>query len=269
VQPTSVLLLYQIAFVVITNTIMNIAAYFDRINYQGPTDPTIETLCALHQAHMLAVPFENLDIPLKRPIVLDEELLFDKIINRRRGGFCYELNGLFSALLRELGFNVQRLSARVANTEGGFGMEFDHMTLLVQHEECLLADVGFGDSFIEPLRLNERGEQIQKLGRYRIVDEHDHLAYLRREKTGWMMQYIFTLMPYTLADFRDACYWAQTSPLSSFTQRRICSLATPFGRITLSDMKLIITSNGRRQEHEVESESQYYDILQERFRIVL
>jgi N-hydroxyarylamine O-acetyltransferase len=248
---------------------MDIKAYFDRINYQGPTDPTRETLCALHRAHMLAVPFENLDIPLKRPIVLDEGLLFDKIVNRRRGGFCYELNGLFSALLREMGFNVQRLSARVATAEGGFGMEFDHMTLLVQHEEHWLADVGFGESFIEPLRLDERGEQIQEPGRYRIVDDREHLTYLRREKTGWMAQYIFTLKPYTLADFRDACYWTQTSPLSSFTQRRICSLATPIGRITLSDMKLIITTNGSRQEREVESEAQYYDILQERFGIVL
>ncbi len=93
---------------------MDVAAYLDRINYHGSTDPILETLCALHRAHMLAVPFENLDIPLKRPIVLDQELLFDKLVNRRRGGFCYELNALFSALLREMGFNVQRLSARVA-----------------------------------------------------------------------------------------------------------------------------------------------------------
>lgn len=248
---------------------MDVKAYFDRINYMGSTDPILETLCALQQAHMLAVPFENLDIPLKRPIVLDEELLFDKIVNRRRGGFCYELNGLFSALLREMGFNVQRLSARVANAEGRLGMEFGHMTLLVQYEERLLADVGFGESFIEPLRLDERGEQVQKPGRYRIVDDHEHLTYLRREKTGWIAQYIFTLTPYSLADFQGACYWTQTSPLSSFTQRRICSLATPDGRITLSDTRWIITSNGCRQEREVESEAEYHDILRDRFGIVL
>ncbi len=248
---------------------MDAKAYFDRIGYRGSTDPTLETLCALHRAHMLTVPFENLDIPLKRPIVLDEELLFDKIVHRRRGGFCYELNGLFSALLREVGFNVQRLSARVANAEGGFGMEFDHMTLLVQDDEPLLADVGFGDSFIEPLRLDERGEQIQEPNRYRIVDDHEHFIYLRQKKTGWTAQYIFTLKPCTLADFHGACYWTQTSPLSSFTQRRICSLATPDGRITLSDMRLIITSNGSRQEREVEGEVEYHDILRERFGIVL
>src|SRR5512142_614057 len=114
---------------------MDVKTYLARIYYHGSVDPTLETLCALHRAHMQAVPFENLDIPLKRPIVLDEELLFDKIVNRRRGGFCYELNGLFSALLRKMGFNVRRLSARTANAGGGFGMEFGHMTLLVQDEE--------------------------------------------------------------------------------------------------------------------------------------
>jgi N-hydroxyarylamine O-acetyltransferase len=253
---------------------IDVKAYFDRINYQGSTDPTLETLCVLHRAHMLAVPFENLDIPLKQLIVLDEELLFDKIVNRRRGGFCYELNGLFSALLREMGFYIQRLSAQVANAEGEFGMELGHMTLLVQHEERWLADVGFGDSFIEPLRLDERGEQVQEQGRYRIaddriVDDHEHLTYLWQEEKGWKAQYIFKLKPYTLADFQDACDWTQTSPLSSFTQRRICSLAIPNGRITLSDMRWIVTTNGNRQERELESEAEYHAILRERFGIVV
>lgn len=251
----------------VTKAKMDIKAYFDRINYKGSTDLTLKTLFALHRAHMLAVPFENLDIPLKRPILLDEELLFDKIVARRRGGFCYELNGLFSALLRDMGFNIHLLSARVANAEGGFGMEFDHMTILVQHEERMLVDVGFGDSFVEPLQLDEHEVQIQGPGKYRIVDENEHLTYLRREKAGWVKQYIFTLQPYTLADFNDACYWAQTSPFSSFTQRRVCSLATPDGRITLSDMRLIITSNGNRQECEVENKVEYHDILREHFGI--
>jgi N-hydroxyarylamine O-acetyltransferase len=248
---------------------MDVKAYFDRIGYRGSADPTPETLCALQRAHMLAVPFENLDIPLKRPIVLDEERLFDKIVSRRRGGFCYELNSLFSALLREMGFNVQRLSARVANAEGGVGKEFDHMTLLVQDKERWVADVGFGDSFIEPLHLDERREQVQGAGRYRIVEDQEHLNYLRREETGWILQYTFRLTPYTLADFGDACFWTQTSPLSSFTQRRICSLATPNGRITLSDSRLIISTNGSRQERQVASEAEYHDILRERFQIVL
>src|SRR5262245_34969656 len=117
---------------------MEIQAYLDRINYHGPREPTAEALRALHRAHMLAVPFENLDIRLGRPIVLGEAALYDKIVRRRRGGFCHELNGLFATLLRELGFDVTMLSARVARVAGGFGPEFDHLTLLVQSRWSLV-----------------------------------------------------------------------------------------------------------------------------------
>src|SRR5262245_30849131 len=114
---------------------MNIQAYLDRIDYHGPLDPTAETLRALHIAHLLAVPFENLNIGLGWPIVLDQAALFEKIVLRRRGGFCYELNGLFAALLRALGFDVTLLSAGVARATGGFGPEFDHLTLQVTSGE--------------------------------------------------------------------------------------------------------------------------------------
>lgn len=248
---------------------MDIEAYLKRIHYQGLLDPTSDTLRALHRAYMYSVPFENLDIPLGRRIVLDEAYLYDKIVKHRRGGFCYELNGLFSALLREMGFQVQRLSARVANREGGFGMEFDHMTLLVQLEERWLADVGFGDSFHEPLRLDEHGSQVQEQGTYRISDEGSHLALLRKEDSLWKAQYIFTLQPHKLSDFSEACLFHQTSPESHFTQGSVCSRATPEGRITLRNMRLIITSNGRRTEQVLEGEASYQGMLREQFRIVL
>src|SRR5215212_1339106 len=111
---------------------MDLQAYLQRINYRGGRAPTAATLRDLHRAHLLAVPFENLDIHLGRPILLGQDALFDKIVRRRRGGFCYELNGLFAGLLRELGFEVTLLAAGVARADGGFGPEFDHLTLLVQ-----------------------------------------------------------------------------------------------------------------------------------------
>ena len=110
---------------------MNIKAYLERINYHGPLAPTAETLRELQVAHLLAVPFENLSIHAKEPIVLEDQALFTKIVERKRGGFCYEANGLFAALLRELGFDVVMLSAGVANAEGSFGPDFDHMALMV------------------------------------------------------------------------------------------------------------------------------------------
>src|SRR5215475_5423928 len=140
---------------------VNIAAYLDRINYHGPLAPTAETLRDLQVAHLLTVPFENLSIHARQPIVLDDNALFEKIVKTRRCGFCYEANGLFAALLRSLGFDVAMLSARVANAEGEFGPDFDHMALMVSIDERWLVDVGFGDSFHTPLLIDKRDEQRQ------------------------------------------------------------------------------------------------------------
>ncbi|MDQ5838794.1 MAG: arylamine N-acetyltransferase, partial [Acidobacteriota bacterium] len=121
---------------------MDVASYLRRINCGGPLAPTAETLRRLHVAHLLSVPFENLSIHWGEPVALDDEVLFEKIVVRRRGGFCYELNGRFSALLRSLGFDVAMLSARVAGAGGDFGPEFDHMALLITLRERYLVDVG-------------------------------------------------------------------------------------------------------------------------------
>src|SRR3954468_6333227 len=147
---------------------MNVAAYLERIGYQGPRAPTAETLRRLHLAHLYAVPFENLSIHWGEPIELDDEALFEKIVVRRRGGFCYELNGLFAALLRALGFDVAMLSAGVGGSAGEFSPEFDHMALLITLGERWLVDVGFGDSFREPLRLETREDQAEGRLAYRI-----------------------------------------------------------------------------------------------------
>ncbi|RIK80638.1 acetyltransferase [candidate division KSB1 bacterium] len=227
---------------------MDIDAYLKRLNYDGPRTRTLETLQALHQAHLLAVPFENLDIHLGRPIALEEEALYDKIVRQRRGGFCYE---------------------RVMEN-GKFGPEFDHLTLLVPLEERWLADVGFGDSFREPLRLEESGEQIQYGVAYRLRNADELWTLDRRfSDQAWEPQYRFTLQPRQLTDFAGMCRYHQTSPASHFTQKRICSRATPEGRVTLSDMRLIITASGQRQETVLQDEEEYRHALEEHFGIDL
>src|SRR5258708_24874467 len=144
---------------------MEIDAYLRRIRYAGETEPSQNTLRSLHRSHMFAVPFENLDISLGRKIICEENRFLHKIVDERRGGFCYEMNGAFAALLRELGFQVTLLSARVSEGDGRNGPEFDHMALRVElDEEDWLADVGFGDSFVEPLRL-EPGLEQEQFGR--------------------------------------------------------------------------------------------------------
>jgi N-hydroxyarylamine O-acetyltransferase len=220
-------------------------------------------------AHLLAVPFENLSIHSGEPIVLEDGALFDKVVRRRRGGFCYELNGLFACLLRALGFDVTMLSAGVANREGKFGPDFDHMALLVRLSERWLADVGFGDSFREPLLLDERAEQIEGQRAYRIDDAgSDGLTLQQRGEGGaWEAQYRFRLEPHVYADYAGMCHHHQTSPESHFTQRRLCSLATPDGRLTLSNMRLITTRGGERQERELADEREHAEALHRHFGI--
>lgn len=252
---------------------MNVRTYLERINYTGPLVPTTETLRQLQVAHLLAVPFENLSIHAREPIVIEDEALFRKIINRRRGGFCYELNGLFAALLRALGFEVAMLSAQVANAEGNFSRDFDHMALMVPIDERWLVDVGFGDSFVEPLLLDSRDSQVQGDRAYRVVVDGERLVVMQRDDVDtseeWKPQYRFALKPYQYSDYTEMCEYHQTSPLSHFTKARICSRLTPRGRITLSEMRFITTEGGERRERPVASQEEYADILREHFGIVM
>jgi N-hydroxyarylamine O-acetyltransferase len=249
---------------------MDVKAYLERINYSGPLTPDAETLRGLHVAHLQSVPFENLSIHASEPIVLEDDALFAKIVGRGRGGFCYEANGLFASLLRALGFEVAMLSAEVANDEGGFSQPFDHMTLLVTLEQRWLADVGFGDSFVEPLPLDDDGEQVQGRHSYRVRHDDGYLVMQRRDAGGgeWKAQYRFTLRPHDYEDYAERCRYQQTSPDSHFTKSRICSLATLDGRLTLSGMRFIETdANGERRERLLLNEEEYADVLREQFGI--
>jgi N-hydroxyarylamine O-acetyltransferase len=252
--------------------------YLKRIHYQDSLEPTLQTLQALHEAHMLTVPFENLSIHYGQPIILQEDLLFNKIVYRRRGGFCYELNGLFAWLLTQLGFHVTLLSAEVAGDDGTFSPEFDHLTLLIHHlsGSDWLADVGFGDSFRQPLRFEAELEQDGADGKaYRLQKKYDgqtqrdYWVMQQFNDATWQPQYRFTLQPHTLADFTERCIYQQTSPESHFTQKRICSLATPTGRITLSDLRQITTIHGVQKEQVLASEEEYIATLAEQFGIAL
>ena len=245
---------------------IDVSRYLDRIGYGGSRVPTLETLRQIHLAHLQTVPFENLSVRRHEPIALDAEKLFEKIVLRRRGGFCYELNGLFTALLEAVGFRVARLAGRV----GVDGIPFDHMALRVELEEPWLADVGFGDSFLLPLRLDARGPQEGGCGRrYRIDAVEGGLLLLREEPQGWQRQYLFTLERWPLSAFEDGCRYHRTSPDSHFTRNTVVSRATATGRITLSARRLIVTSLGKRTETELPDDAAVSRILSEEFGISL
>ena len=246
---------------------VDVEPYLRRIEYHGSLKPTARTLRELHRAHLLAVPFENLDILVGRPIILDEEKVIRKIVEERRGGVCYELNGAFCALLRALGFKVSMLSAGVARDDGSFDPPFDHLALLVGLEDRWLADVGFGDLFREPLLLDERSEQVQKEGAYRLLEAGEHVILQRSEGDLWKPQYRFTLEPHDFAEFADMCHYHQTSPESPFTQRRTCSRATLDGRITITETRLITTIGQEKHELDLPSEAEWFAALRQHFGI--
>ena len=168
---------------------VDLDSYLARIGYAGPRAPTPAVLREVHLAHLRTVPFENLSVRRGEAIVLEESALFEKIVRRRRGGFCYELNGLFAALLEALGFRVARLAGRVAAD----GIPFDHLALRVDLDEPWLADVGFGDSFLTPLRLSSREPQEGGGGRrYRIAEIDGGLLLARERELAWERRYAFT-----------------------------------------------------------------------------
>jgi len=272
------------------STTLDPQGYLERIRFPArghdALEPSLSLLRDLHEAHMLAIPFENLSIHYGQPIVLRDDALFDKIVTRRRGGFCYELNGLFAWLLRHLEYEVALLSAEVAGSGGSFSAPFDHLALRVHQVDGAdwLCDVGFGDSYRRPLRFEPHSEQDGGDGHtYRMYEsdmradgEHGQPArryWLVEQRTdmrsAWEPVYRFTLQPHALSDFAARCHYHQTSPESHFTRKRICSLALPDGRISLSDLRLITTRDGIRQERELASEEEYRAVLAERFGVAL
>ncbi len=249
---------------------MDVKDYLRRIGVETPSGPTAKVLRRLHFAHLLAVPFENLDIHRGRAIVLDQERILKKVVCDRRGGFCYELNAAFRWLLNELGYRVHFLSAEVARPEGGFGIPFDHMALQVETENDLwLADVGFGDSFLYPLRLVEGDLHEELEFRYRLIrqDAYWQLERASRDGGGFEAQYRFTTAPRRLSDFRGACEYHQTSPDSTFTQKVVVTRALDDGRVTLTKDRLILRRERTRSETPLADERAWLEVLERDFAI--
>lgn len=244
--------------------------YLERIHCAGPIPPTLDTLRRLHRQHLLHIPFENLDIHLRRPLTLDENGLFDKIVRRGRGGFCYELNTLFAVLLEDVGFRVDRLSARVMGEDEQLGPEFDHMALIVHLDSRWLVDVGFGDSFVDPVDLDREGTHVEGETEYRVSSSDGDLVLEQRiPPQPWRVQYSFTTTPRRVEEFVPMCRFHESSPESPFPRKRLCTKATPWGRITLSDLHWIETASSHREERELKNEAEFEEILRDRFGIDL
>ena len=248
---------------------MNFVEYLNRIGHSNKdlrTDAT--TLSSLQRSHLLAVPFENLDIHWNRPIVLDPELFYKKIVGDGRGGFCYELNGVFNELLRHVGFQTRLISARVFNGSA-HGPEFDHAAIIVTiGGEEHLADVGFGAFSAEPLRFVLDEEQYDANGAFVIRHREDgYFEVMKRDDGVWRSEYIFRNEERMLPEFEEMCNFQQYAPESHFRKGKLCSIMTPDGRKTLTESSFIVTSNGTKSESGLASDDEFYEILNREFGI--
>jgi len=254
------------------------STYLRRLGFDRPPPVDADGLRALHLAHLRTFPFENLDIGLGRPILLDGEAILAKLLDQGRGGYCYELNSAFGSLLASLGFDVELLEARVYGSAGPqgeaeLGIRFDHACLQVRFDESgdgggggdRLADVGFGSCFWEPIRLEDGVDQVDPTGTYRLAASVDGWLDLERDGTP---QYRLSRTPRVLADFADGNHHQQTSPSSPFTKNTVCSLATADGRITVRGLQLIETTGDDRTESTIPPD-RLGTVLSERFGIEL
>jgi len=248
---------------------MDISEYLKRINYSGEITTNIDVLNRLQFSHLITVPFENIDIQCKAIIELENS--YNKIVNNKRGGFCYELNYSFYQLLKEIGFEVKMISARVFSNENNeFGPEYDHMALIttIQTKEYLV-DVGFGEFSLYPLALELNIIQNDPRGDF-IIEQYDdeYLMVKKMNKSNtFSVEYIFSTRERMIEEFYQMCKYHQTNIKSHFTQKLICSLATIDGRITVSDKILKKTKNGVVSEQNLKNEEEIRLILFNDFNI--
>ncbi|MCE7735811.1 MAG: arylamine N-acetyltransferase [Candidatus Heimdallarchaeota archaeon] len=241
-------------------------------------EPSLDYLNRLQENHHLNIPFENLDVMSNKHIQLTNTHLFDKIINNNRGGFCFELNGLFGDLLNSLGFNVYMIEAGVYNEKlETFGYMRNHMALIVTIDDHLyLTDVGFGDSFRKPISLREKKTE-DVSGKYRIVsyeayhyrsgqdgkiqEKYDYFILEHSTGTEWGPQYKFHYKQnLNLKDYQENCNWIESSPDSGFTQGRTWSIAKKDGRVSLSENGITVTHylQQAKTKYENEKDFEYY-----------
>lgn len=243
---------------------LDVGRYLDRIGFTGDVSIDLATLAALQRAHLSTVPFENLDVFHGVGVRTDLAWSVDKVVNRRRGGWCFEANGAFSALLQALGFPVARLGAAVLL--GGPNETIDHLTLEVTLDEPYLVDVGFGDGFVTPLRLNTASPQDGGNGTYELIDSAQGRTLTRWKDGVPEAQYRFRRVNRAMADFEPASQYLQGNRELHWSTKPFATRLLDGGpeRVTLLTDRLEVTRSGEVTETPVSSED-WDDVLDEWF----
>jgi N-hydroxyarylamine O-acetyltransferase len=249
---------------------LDLDAYLARIGYRGERTPTAETLSALHQAHAVSITFENLDVILGRPIKLDLKSVERKLVADRRGGYCFEQNSLFAAVLDRLGFRVAPLAARVRfGAEPGSPRPRSHVLLKVDLEGGpWLADVGFGSpSLLRPMRMAP-GDVSDQFGcSYRVARDGEFWVLQLFVGGAWADLYAYTLEPQFPIDFEVANYYISTNPRSLFVQAPFVARRTPEAHCLLRGRELTIVRGGDTSVQAIDGNEHLLDVLAEHFNL--
>ncbi len=248
-----------------------VARYVDRIGAPTPPEVTVDWLDAAQRAHLAHVPFEALDIcPLNRQLSLDVLDIYDKIVERRRGGYCFELNGLLGAMLEAIGFRVNRYQARFIEAARGGRLIYDHLVLGVQLPDDRrewVVDVGAGRDGpvgVAPFGAMSEGK------RYCVAFQDEHWELIQAYPDGSGRGMIEWLPdPVKLGYFAEPNWRLCTDPASPFRQSPLCTIVTDGGRDTLAGWTLIETRDGNRSERVLQDAAEVHAILRERFGINL
>jgi len=249
--------------------LMNVEQYLARIKFTGTPAPDLSTLKALHKQHLLHIPFEDLDIHYKRFFDLEPGNVYNKVVNNNRGGFCYEVNSLFNELLIEVGFKTTIIPGRVITDTGETGPEYDHMAIRVALDKSFIADVGFGDLFVEPLEIRP-GVQHDGRKYFKIEDDGTgYSIYMSPDGVDFQKKYTFTLAETPIGLFEGPCRDKQVNANSHFVRNTICTKLTATGRITIYNEKFIETDGGQKTQSIIRNDEELKEILKNRFGIIV
>ncbi len=246
--------------------------YLERIGLSHAPQPDEQGLRQVHTGQAFSIPFENLDIPLGRTISLNPEVLADKLIHRRRGGYCFELNELLRLALKSLGFVVRPQLARVLYKCPNPTARTHEVLIVTISGREWLADVGFGGPGLRaPIPLVSGRIEEQFGERYRLIRDSRFGALLRKHaEDGFFDLYAFDQDEVTLdADLEMANHYTSTWPESIFRLQRMCALPAHWGRVTLTDMELTIYRGGEITSRTLSPGSEYMSALTEHFGIDL
>ncbi|TPQ38823.1 N-hydroxyarylamine O-acetyltransferase [Bradyrhizobium guangdongense] len=247
--------------------------YLARIGYRGALKPDLATLAALHGAHTTAIPFEGMNPLLGRPVPLDLPSVQAKLVDSRRGGYCFEQNALFRAALEKVGFAVTGLAGRVrwmAPPESPLGPK-THMLLKVDLVEGpYIADVGFGACLLDaPLRLETDIEQSTAMGTFRFEDRDGRFWLHAKQPAGWRTMYVFDLAPQIQSDYELGNYLTSTSSNTPFTTTLILERVDADRRYRLVNRRLTIEAREGhvRSERSIDSADELRQVLREVFNV--